>query len=169
LHRAFAVSCVLALACQPAVAPVAEVPVLASSEPAALPSSLPAASATPAASAAPEPPSHRVLPSGLEIDVLRPGVGKEATAGNRVKVHYVGTLEDGRRFDSSRDRGKPFSFELGAGNVIKGWDEGVAGMREGELRRLRIPPELAYGARGAPPKIGPDATLLFEVELLEVH
>ena len=105
---------------------------------------------------------------GLEIEDLRPGAGAEAQAGNRVTVHYVGTLTDGSKFDSSRDRGEGFSFKLGAGQVIKGWDQGVAGMKVGQLRKLTIPADLAYGARGFPPVIPPNSTLVFEVELLEV-
>jgi FKBP-type peptidyl-prolyl cis-trans isomerase len=104
----------------------------------------------------------------MQIDDLRPGTGAEARPGNNVTVHYVGTLTDGRKFDSSRDRGQGFSFKLGAGQVIKGWDQGVAGMKVGQLRKLTIPPELAYGTRGFPPAIPPNSTLVFEVELLEV-
>jgi len=105
---------------------------------------------------------------GLQVEELRPGTGAEASAGKTVTVHYVGTLTNGNKFDSSRDRGKGFTFKLGAGQVIKGWDQGVAGMKVGQLRKLTIPPELAYGTRGFPPAIPPDSTLVFEVELLEV-
>jgi FKBP-type peptidyl-prolyl cis-trans isomerase len=105
---------------------------------------------------------------GLEIEDLREGTGAEARAGQRVTVHYVGTLTDGSKFDSSRDRGEGFTFKLGAGQVIKGWDQGVAGMKVGQLRKLTIPSELAYGARGFPPVIPPSSTLVFEVELLAV-
>jgi FKBP-type peptidyl-prolyl cis-trans isomerase FkpA len=105
----------------------------------------------------------------LQIQDLRPGTGAEATAGKTVSVHYTGTLTDGKKFDSSHDRGKPFSFKLGAGQVIKGWDQGVAGMKIGGMRKLTIPPELGYGARGAGGVIPPNATLIFEVELLGVQ
>lgn len=106
--------------------------------------------------------------SGLQYEDNPAGYGDEAAAGQTVEVHYVGTFPDGRKFDSSRDRGRPFSFRLGAGNVIKGWDEGVAGMKVGGTRNLVIPPDLAYGSRGAGSVIPPDATLHFEVELLKV-
>src|SRR5690349_3228289 len=96
------------------------------------------------------------------------GTGDEATAGKSVKVHYTGTFEDGRTFDSSVPRGEPFTFRLGAGQVIKGWDQGVAGMKVGGKRKLTIPSDLAYGSRGAGGVIPPDTTLIFEVELLGV-
>jgi FKBP-type peptidyl-prolyl cis-trans isomerase len=104
----------------------------------------------------------------LSIEDLKIGTGAEATAGQQVSVHYVGTLTNGSKFDSSRDRGDPFRFRLGAGQVIKGWDQGVAGMKVGGLRKLTIPPELGYGARGFPPVIPGNSTLVFEVELLGV-
>ena len=104
----------------------------------------------------------------LQIVTLKPGDGAEAKSGNNVTVHYVGTLTDGKKFDSSRDRGRGFSFALGQGKVIKGWDQGVAGMKIGEVRKLTIPHDLAYGVAGRPPVIPPSATLVFEVELLSV-
>ena len=104
----------------------------------------------------------------MKSDILKVGTGQEAQAGNRVAVHYVGTLTDGSKFDSSRDRGRPFTFTLGKGEVIKGWDQGVAGMKIGGLRKLTIPPHLGYGDRGAGNVIPPGATLVFEVELLGV-
>ncbi len=107
--------------------------------------------------------------SELQIETLKAGDGAEAKAGHTVTVHYVGTLTDGKKFDSSRDRNDGFVFKLGAGMVIKGWDQGVAGMKVGELRKLTIPPDMAYGARGFPPVIPANATLVFEVELLGVR
>lgn len=108
--------------------------------------------------------------SGLQYEDTTLGQGDIATAGNYVQVHYTGWLfqngEVGEKFDSSKDRGQPFEFPLGAGHVIKGWDEGVQGMAVGGVRRLVIPAELGYGARGAGGVIPPNATLLFEVELL---
>ncbi|MFN9644411.1 MAG: FKBP-type peptidyl-prolyl cis-trans isomerase, partial [Cyanobacteriota bacterium] len=112
-------------------------------------------------------PKPRTTASGLQITDLVVGNGDEASAGQMVSVNYRGTLQNGREFDSSAGRG-PFSFPLGAGRVIKGWDEGVAGMRVGGKRQLVIPPDLAYGSRGAGGVIPPDATLIFEVELLGV-
>jgi FKBP-type peptidyl-prolyl cis-trans isomerase len=99
---------------------------------------------------------------------VKVGSGPEAKAGDTVSVHYVGTLTDGSKFDSSRDRGQPFSFTLGQGRVIRGWDLGVAGMQVGGVRTLTIPPEEGYGARGFPPVIPANATLVFEVELIAV-
>jgi FKBP-type peptidyl-prolyl cis-trans isomerase FkpA len=111
-------------------------------------------------------------PSGLQFEDLVLGEGAEATAGSSVQVHYTGWLYTdgtaGRKFDSSKDRGDPFEFPLGAGHVIRGWDEGVQGMRVGGKRTLIIPADLGYGARGAGGVIPPNATLLFEVDLLDV-
>ena len=106
-------------------------------------------------------------PAGLVIEDLTVGTGTTAAAGQKVTVHYTGWLTDGKKFDSSKDRGEPFDFTLGAGQVIKGWDEGVQGMKVGGKRKLTIPPQLGYGARGAGGVIPPNATLVFEVELLE--
>jgi FKBP-type peptidyl-prolyl cis-trans isomerase len=106
--------------------------------------------------------------ASLQIEDNREGTGDEARPGQTVSVHYVGTLTDGKKFDSSRDRGKPFIFPLGGGKVIKGWDQGVAGMKVGGLRKLTIPPHLAYGDRGAAGVIPPNSTLVFEVELVSV-
>ena len=110
----------------------------------------------------------QILPSGLRITELEVGTGAEAVAGQTVEVHYRGTLENGKQFDASYDRGKPFTFPLGRGQVIKGWDEGVQGMKVGGKRKLVIPPELGYGSRGAGGVIPPNATLIFEVELLDI-
>ena len=112
-------------------------------------------------------PKERQTPSGLRITDLVVGTGSEAVAGKTVVVNHRGSLENGKEFDSSYGRG-PFSFPLGGGRVIKGWDEGVAGMRVGGKRKLVIPPDLGYGERGAGGVIPPNATLIFEVELLEV-
>jgi FKBP-type peptidyl-prolyl cis-trans isomerase FkpA len=106
--------------------------------------------------------------SGLRYRDLVVGEGAEAAAGQRVTVHYAGWILDGEKFDASVDRGETFSFALGGGQVIPGWDEGVAGMRVGGHRRLVIPPELGYGAGGYPPVIPPDATLVFDVQLMGV-
>ncbi len=105
----------------------------------------------------------------LEIKVLKEGTGdQEAKSGDFVKVHYTGTLEDGTKFDSSLDRGEPFEFTLGVGQVIQGWDQGVSGMKIGEKRKLTIPPDLGYGSSGAGNAIPPNAVLIFEVELLDI-
>lgn len=112
--------------------------------------------------------SVTTTPSGLVIEDLTLGEGPEASKGQRVTVHYTGWLTDGSKFDSSLDRNDPFAFGLGRGQVIPGWDEGVAGMKVGGKRKLTIPPHLGYGAYGAGGVIPPNATLVFEVELLAV-
>ena len=112
--------------------------------------------------------SSITTPSGLTIEELVVGSGADARSGQKVSVHYTGWLTNGTKFDSSKDRNDPFVFPLGAGRVIKGWDEGVQGMKVGGKRKLTIPPALGYGARGAGGVIPPNATLVFEVELLGV-
>ena len=124
------------------------------------------AAATPAAAA-----KEKIVTtaSGLKYEDLTVGEGAEAKSGDRVSVHYTGWLENGTKFDSSVDRGRPFDFPLGAGRVIKGWDQGVAGMKVGGKRKLTIPPALGYGERGAGGVIPPNATLVFEVERLKIN
>jgi FKBP-type peptidyl-prolyl cis-trans isomerase FkpA len=107
--------------------------------------------------------------SGFWYADIAPGQGDSAVAGRTVTVHYTGWLPDGTKFDSSRDRGEPFAFTLGAGQVISGWDEGVKGMKVGGRRKLVLPPQLGYGDVGAPPAIPPNATLVFDVEVLKVQ
>ena len=108
-------------------------------------------------------------PQDLQIEDLETGDGTTAAKGMTATVHYTGWLTDGTKFDSSKDRNQPFSFPLGAGHVIQGWDQGVQGMKVGGRRRLTIPPALGYGARGAGGVIPPNATLVFEVDLLDVN
>lgn len=105
----------------------------------------------------------------MQIETLKEGSGAEAKTGDNVSAHYTGTLENGEKFDSSLDRGEPFQFTLGIGQVIRGWDEGIIGMKTGEKRKLTIPPELGYGTEGISGKIPPNATLIFEVELLKIN
>jgi len=108
-------------------------------------------------------------PSGLQYWDIKAGTGPTAAAGQKVKVDYTGWLTNGKKFDSSVGTGRPFEFTLGAGEVIKGWDEGVAGMKVGGKRQLRIPPDLAYGDRGAGGVIPPNATLIFDVRLIAIE
>jgi FKBP-type peptidyl-prolyl cis-trans isomerase len=116
-----------------------------------------------------EEPKTVTLKSGLKYQDLKVGVGDEAKAGDKVEVHYTGWLaKDGKKFDSSKDRDEPFTFNLGKGEVIKGWDEGVVGMKVGGERKLMIPSKLGYGARGAGDAIPPDADLVFEVKVLKI-
>jgi peptidylprolyl isomerase len=109
------------------------------------------------------------LPSGLKIVTLRKGMGRQPKKGEIAAVHYTGTLRDGTKFDSSRDRGQPFEFAVGEGQVIRGWDEGIARLHVGERARLIIPSDLAYGDAGAPPVIPPKAELTFDVELIAIR
>ena len=161
---AFAFALLLA-ACAPSAPPTA------TTSSAAAP---PAATTTTAAEApkGPEmdtfvmPTNLQTTPSGLQYSIDRPGTGAQPQPGQVVSVHYTGWLTDGTKFDSSRDRGQPLEFPIGQGRVIKGWDEGVAAMKIGEKRTLVIPPDLGYGSRGAGGVIPPNATLVFQVELL---
>ncbi|TYQ32000.1 FKBP-type peptidyl-prolyl cis-trans isomerase [Pseudanabaena sp. UWO310] len=113
-------------------------------------------------------PEIKATGTGLKYQVLNAGTGATPKQGDTVTVHYTGRLEDGTKFDSSRDRNSPFSFKLGVGQVIKGWDEGLSLMRVGDRYNLIIPPELGYGVRGAGGVIPPNATLIFDVELLRI-
>jgi FKBP-type peptidyl-prolyl cis-trans isomerase FkpA len=125
--------------------------------------------ATTAASAPAAQATTGAAVTDLKIEDVKVGTGKTAEAGKKVTVHYTGYLTDGKKFDSSVDRGQPFSFQLGAGQVIQGWDKGVAGMKVGGKRKLTIPASLGYGERGAGGVIPPNATLIFDVELLNVE
>lgn len=129
----------------------------------------PAEEATLTTSPTPMDTEWNINAQGLGIQIVKRGSGPAAQVGSTVTVHYVGTLEDGTKFDSSIDRGQPFSFTLGEGRVIAGWEQGVLGMQVGEQRNLNIPAELGYGAAGAGGVIPPNATLLFTVELLDIQ
>jgi len=127
-----------------------------------------AAVAAPAPAKASEPPKQWETDNGVLIEELKIGEGEDATKFSDVKVHYIGTLANGREFDNSYRQNKPLVVNLGTGMIIKGWKDGIPGMKVGGKRRLTIPPEMAYGKSGHPPMIGPDAMLVFEVELLEI-
>ena len=156
---------VIALACNK------HVPEPTESAPTTPPSAAPEAPAA-ATTAAPAPEAaSSVAPKAVTSLVkqdVKVGKGTAAKTGDTVRVHYTGTLLDGKKFDSSRDRNEPFEFTLGAGMVIKGWDEGIVGMKPGGQRKLTIPSDMAYGKAGHPPVIPPDSPLVFDVELLEV-
>ena len=159
-------------ACSNLTAPAPDEPITVTKDPGAAPKAEPPPEGHAKPADHPAPAKAEEKPAAPEeplkkVDVVV-GKGAEAKAGDVVSVHYVGTLLDGKEFDASRKHGKPFEFPLGQGQVIKGWDEGVAGMKVGGKRKLVIPPSKAYGARGAPPVIPPNSTLLFEVELLEI-
>jgi FKBP-type peptidyl-prolyl cis-trans isomerase len=129
----------------------------------------PPIAATPQPATAAAAPQPVAAVTELKTEDSKTGTGDEAVIGKSVTVHYTGWLTDGTKFDSSKDRGQPFTFQLGGGQVIKGWDQGVVGMKVGGVRKLTIPPSLGYGARGAGGVIPPNATLVFEVELLGVN
>jgi FKBP-type peptidyl-prolyl cis-trans isomerase len=155
-----------------AAAPSAE-PVKAQAEAPSAAATLPTLVAVPAtstsAASAPSVAAPTATPAGLQIEDLKVGTGMVVASGDRAKLHYTGRLESGTVFDTSLQAGRePFVFRVGKGQVIKGWDQGIVGMRIGGKRKLTIAPALAYGAKGSPPTIPPNATLIFEVELLDV-
>lgn len=157
-------------AARPAEAPKPTAAASPSAQPAPATAPAPAAAQPPAATAGKESNvSKTTTPSGLQYEEILAGTGAQPQPGQTVVVHYTGWLTDGKKFDSSVDRGQPFKFVLGKGMVIKGWDEGLSTMKVGGKRKLTIPPDLGYGARGAGGVIPPNATLVFDVELLGVQ
>jgi FKBP-type peptidyl-prolyl cis-trans isomerase len=169
LTRLLGLTLLAALGCTGLTQPVGGEPTVSSataSSSSAAGRPLPAASALAGAQLA--APSAPAAAATVAVTSLAPGKGAEAKNGDAMRVHYVGTLTDGKQFDSSLDRKKPFDFTLGAGMVIKGWDQGLLGMRQGEKRKLVIPPSLAYGSLGRS-GIPPNSTLIFEVQLLAIN
>ncbi len=165
------VVCGLILACSQIINPPADVSAdpLQSSEPQTTIAATPTETQPEETTTDVTDSDYTTTESGLQYKDITEGTGVSPTRGDNVKVHYTGTLTDGSKFDSSRDRGQPFVFPIGLGRVIKGWDEGVSTMKVGGRRELKIPPDLGYGARGAGGVIPPDATLIFDVELLEIN
>ncbi len=164
------VVCALILACSQIANPPAEVSAdaLQSSEPQTTIAETPAETTPEETESNVTDSEYTTTASGLQYKDITEGTGDSPKRGDNVKVHYTGTLTDGSKFDSSRDRDQPFVFPIGLGRVIKGWDEGVGTMKVGGRRELKIPPELGYGARGAGGVIPPNATLIFDVELLGI-
>jgi FKBP-type peptidyl-prolyl cis-trans isomerase len=160
----------LGVACQKRVPePESTEPAKAQAANSAAANPAPTETSVPATTTAAAPSASAAAVTKLVSEDIKLGKGSAAKTGDTVKVHYTGTLLNGSKFDSSRDRNEPFEFKLGAGMVIKGWDEGVVGMKPGGKRKLTIPPDMAYGKSGHPPVIPPDSPLVFDIELLEIE